>query len=516
VTRIRTNTLALGSSFFFTAFLAFLQVKILTNSLDQTSFGVWSAVVAVGALLASVSEMGLPWTLVRYGAKFGAEGRTARLASLYAFALRVFVFSLSGVVFLLLLVGPGIAGLLGGGPMDRSLLILGYLTISAGSLRAFNNASFRGLRSMPSIAGIEISLAFLVTLAYFIFRNDLTVARVLTITLVLGLTFAVVGMVLLRRLFRGVPRPEPPDMSPILPEIRHFWIGAAVSGILLISIEQLDKPILATLVSFQELAIFHVAARLSLFARRLIAVPFQVMNPEVTHKWESHRRDELTRDMELFTKLALGLGLSMVVFLAVFARPLLLLISSPEFLEGVPVLWVFTAVIPLLCLHQPLVMFLRATGKVWYASASDVTWLLVYLGLGSVLVGSFGLPGFVAGQVAASLIILVYNLWIFGRLGLPRPPRAFFAKRVLLAVVVWGGSVTMGSLLPHWPVWGMALLGLVLALLGNFFVVRGRYLSPQEEDRVIAMLVGRGAAGRAARFLLTWPHGGVPGTSGRR
>jgi hypothetical protein len=143
---------------------------------------------------------------------------------------------------------------------------------------------------------------------------------------------------------------------------------------------------------------------------------------------------------------------------------------------------------------------------VWYASVSDVAWLAIYLGLGSVLVRSLGLPGFVMGQVAASCVILVYNLWIFARLGLPRPPRAFFLRRLVLAAGIWAGSVGLGSVLPHWPPAGLVLLGLVLVLLGNYFVVRGRYLSSAEEERVIAMLAGKGAAGRAARFLLTWPR----------
>src|SRR6185436_20517922 len=97
----------------------------------------------------------------------------------------------------------------------------------------------------------------------------------------------------------------------------------------------------------------------------------------------------------------------------VFARPLLLLVSTHQFLAGAPVLWTFTAVLPLLCLYQPLVMFLRATGKVWYAFVGDAGWLLAYLGIGAVLVFPFGLPGFVAGQIVASLLVFAWVLSAF-------------------------------------------------------------------------------------------------------
>jgi len=349
-----------------------------------------------------------------------------------------------------------------------------------------------------------------VTLLWFVFRHSLSVTRVFTISLLSSLFWAGVGIFILLRIFSQVRAKANPEVlaGSVLPEIKGFWRGAAASGIFLVAIEQLDKPLLAALISFDQLAVFHVASRLALFARRLMYVPFQVMNPEITHKWESKRRDELRGDMELFSKLALGLGLMLVVFLSVFARPLLLLISTSEFLGGAPVLWVFTAVLPLICLHQPMVMFLRATGKVWYSFVGDASWLILYLGVGSLLVKPFGLPGFVAGQIVASSAVLIYNLIIFHHLGLPRPSNDFFIKRVVLGAVIWSASMVAGRVLPDWPWWQLILLAGGLAVIGNFLVVRGRFLTPAEEDRAVAMMMGRGMVGRFARFLFTWPYGG--------
>jgi O-antigen/teichoic acid export membrane protein len=508
MSRIRANTVALAISFFTTALFSFLQIKIITNALDQTSVGVWSAIVAVGALLASFSELGLPWVLVRYGAKFDAEHRLPRLFLLWKFGIRVYGIALVMVVGILLVAGPWIATLLGGAQVDRWSLILGYLAVASGSLRAFNNASFRGLRRMRVIAVTEILYSLTVTGGLLLLRHHLDVRLALVVGLASGVLWAGVGLSLLLNHLRRVGEMASPEIlaDPIFPEIRGYWQGAALSGIFLVAIEQLDKPVLATLIAFQQVALFHVASRLALFARRLVYVPFQVMNPEVTHKWEGGRRDELTVDMELFIKLALGLGLIMVVFLAVFARPLLLLVSTRKFLAGAPVLWTFTAVLPLLCLYQPLVMFLRATGKVWYAFVGDAGWLALYLGIGALLVFPFGLPGFVAGQVVASIIVFFWVLSAFHKLGLPRPPLRFFLARAGLGAAVWAASVTAGKFLPEWPLWAYAPVAVALALLGNFFVVRGGYLSRMEEERAVALLAGRGAIGRLVRFLLTWPR----------
>lgn len=510
MSRIRTNTFALATSFFVTAFLAFLQVKIVTNYLDRDAVGVWSAVIAVGAVLTAFSQMGLPWVLVRYGAKYDAEGRLGRLQRLWWFSVAIHLPAIALVVLLLIAAGPALSSVLGEGEVNRWLLILGYLASATGSLRAFNNASFRGLRRMTAVAVLEIAFAVMVTAAFFVLRGRLTVSLVLVISLAASLFWALVGVVHLLRIARPYVKATDPEVlrRPVVPEIKAYWQGAAATGIFLVAIEQLDKPLLAGLVSFEDLAVFYVAARLALFARRLIYVPFQVMNPEITHKWESGRRNELRGDMELFTKLALGLGLALMVFLGVFARPLILLISTPEFLSGAPVLWVFLGVLPLVCLHQPMVMFLRATGHVWHAFLGDSVWLLAYLGVGALLVGPLGLPGFVAGQIAASTLILVYNLAVFHRLDLPRPPVRFFVQRVLLGAVIWALSVAAGSLLPAWS-WAVLLAGMAaVAVVGNFLFVRGRFLTPDEEQRTVTMLAGRGALGRGARFLLTWPRRG--------
>ena len=48
-----------------------------------------------------------------------------------------------------------------------------------------------------------------------------------------------------------------------------------------------------------------------------------------------------------------------------------------------------------------------------------------------------------------------------------------------------------------------------MGVLVNFAFVRGRFLTPAEECRTVDMLAGRGALGRAARFLLTWPRFGA-------
>ena len=510
MSRIRTNTLALTTAFFVTAVLYFVQLKILTNFMSREMVGAWTAVTSVAMLLVPFAELGMPQVLVRYAAKYDAERRLARLRRLFHLGLWIYAAGLLAVCALRAAVGPAVGRLLGGEVIGRGLLLLGFLAVATGSLRALNNACLRGLRKMPVMAMLEIGFGILVTLGYFVFRHQLSVGAAFQIFGVASLTVAVVGLTYQHRLFRSYAT-DPHDKEPVFKEVQHFWQGAASAGVFLIAIEHLYIPLLAAgLICLAQLAVFLIASRLALFPPRLDYVPFQVMYPEVTHKWEGPRRHELARDMELFTKLILGLGLVMSVFLSVFAKPLMVLAANEEYLSGAPILWMFMAVLPIMSLHQPLVMFLRATGSVWYAFAAEAMWLGLYLGVGSVLLRWFGLPGFVGGQLVSSTAVLIYTLALLPRLNMPRPPVAFYVKRALLSLVVWGAAMALGRLWPYGAVWQLALLGLGLALLGNFLVVRGGFLSAEEEERTIAMFAGRGRVGQIMTFLVRWPRFGAP------
>ena len=88
MSRLRTNSLAMIGAFLAQAVFVFLQMKILTHWMPRAEFGLFSAVLASGALLSGLAELGFPVVLVRYGSKFEAEGRPDAVLGLVGLALR--------------------------------------------------------------------------------------------------------------------------------------------------------------------------------------------------------------------------------------------------------------------------------------------------------------------------------------------------------------------------------------------------------------------------------------------
>jgi O-antigen/teichoic acid export membrane protein len=76
MTRVRSNALAMGGVYVTQAIFVLLQIKILTHWLAPGLFGLFSSISALGALLGSLAEAGFSVVLIRYGAKYEAEGRS--------------------------------------------------------------------------------------------------------------------------------------------------------------------------------------------------------------------------------------------------------------------------------------------------------------------------------------------------------------------------------------------------------------------------------------------------------
>ena len=143
---------------------------------------------------------------------------------------------------------------------------------------------------MSFVAWLEILFSILVTAGYFLLRDQLSVEKVFAVFIGCSLFVGAIGMGILSRILGRLPVEGPEMEGAVGPEVRGYWQGAAAAGVFLVAIEFFDKPLLAGLVSLQMVGIFGVASRLALFPRRLLFVPMQVLNPEITHKWEGGRR----------------------------------------------------------------------------------------------------------------------------------------------------------------------------------------------------------------------------------
>ena len=412
MSRIARNTSAVGTAFVVTTLLSFVQIKLLTHFLTQDALGEYSAAFAIGALVSVLAQVGLPVVVLRFTAKYDALGAPERIRRLFLFA-----FTLTAVLSLAILglvhwTAPVFLAHFYEHPPAAVGVGLATGVWLATALRQVVYAVFDGRRRMRIPALLENLNLAAVTVALIAFRFRLNVALVLLLGLVSGLATLACGLVLLFR--RGVC-PSGSDVPPVSREsvvrdIRPFWSGAAVNSIIGIGFGYADKLLVSLFLSFQMVSLFYVAERVTFLLKRLLAVPLQVTAPEMTHRWESGRREELLREVGFMLKVQFALGWLVTAMVFVAAEAAVLLLSSPAFLPAAGLLRTLTLSVMLMAFYAPITTLLRAIERIDLALLSDVIWLGLYVGLGIALMPRFALQGIVFAQVTASAVTALWNV----------------------------------------------------------------------------------------------------------
>ena len=509
--RLRTNTAALLASFVGTAVLVVLQFKIISLNMDQAAVGVWSMLFASGAMLGTLSELGLPVVLLRFGARFDAVGNPGRLKALLRFTWIMWATAFAVIVAAVYFSGESFGARYPEGGVSRNLLLLAYVALASGSMRALNNAAFKSLRTMIWIPILEVLFALLMTVSVFVLRHQLTISLLFVLFLAASVLVGAMGTAVLLSKIRKLPG-EHKQTGSLVREIRAYWLGAALSGVFIIAMERLDKLAVGVLIGAAAVASYEAATRLAMFAKRMLGQPTQVLLPEITNKWETGRGQELLADIKLFIKLQVGLGLFLVIPMCVFAFALIRIISDEGYGDGAPAVWAFCLSIPILCLYHPLVTMLKATGHIWPAFASEALWVVIYLGVGGVLASKWGLTGLASGQVVASICMLLYTWYVFYRLRLPCPNWGFYARLSAMILALWIPAWILGRTQGmQMSLFEVGAWSVVICVVLNALLVWGGFLNNLEQQRVISLLAGKGILGSIARFGFRWPKALFPG-----
>lgn len=501
MTRVRSNTLAMAGTFVVQAVFVLLQIKILTHWLTPGEFGLFASVFALGVLLGSLADLGFSVVLVRYGAKFDAEGRPTALADLLRLGLALWLAAGLAIGLLLYLSAGPLAARIGRPGVTAGLLCLGFFAALSFSLRAFASAAFQGRRRMMPALGLEISYMVGLTALFLFFREKLSAAAVFWCFLGWSATVGAGGILVFFREGGGSLRRG----LKLVPEIRSFWGGSLATAVVAIALENADRLVLAALLPFESVASWHVAARISLFTRKILFVPQQVAKPELAFKWERGAADPVRQDLALFSRLEWVLGLLLAVPVVLGARAGIVLASDARYLAAEPALVVLAGALPILCLQAPLTTFLRASGHIWVSVTGESIWLLAFLGAGTALLPRWGLGGFALGQMIAATLTLLYTVWSLRRKGLPCPGAGFLAAHGLLSVALWGAAAILVRFRPITTLAGALAASLAFALLLNAALVWLRYFTPAEEERLLGLL-GSGPWSRVGRALFAWPR----------
>ncbi len=526
MSRIVRNTTAVSAAFVTNTILSFLQIKLLTHWLPQTELGEYFATVALGALISVLAQIGLPMVVLRFTAKYDALNDLRRIVRLVWFA-----WSLVLVLSVALLVVewwalPGLLRRIYDQPPAPLNVLLATSVFAVMALRQMTYACFDGLRRMSYPALFENCNIAVITFCIVIMRQQLTLSFLLQLSLVSGAVFFLLSSATLLHRLHGARRArtaatepagsdqggpagersgsEPP---PLLPDILPFWSGAALNGLVSISLGYADKLLVSLFLPFQVVSVFYVAERLTLLMKRLLGLPLHVASPEITRRWELGRREELRSDLGFLLKAQLAMAVLVAVVTFTLAEFGVQVVSSSDYLQAANLLRLLAVSVVMMALYAPITIFLRAIERIHLALISDVLWIVLYMVGGALLVPRLQLFGIVLAQVMASTITAIFNL-IVGQ----RVARVIWDLGGVLRIAILGVTMAAGGLLlvrQYAPfAWWLAPgLGVLVALIYHLLLIGIGALTRRDRRRLRA-LTGGGRIARLIDAVLFWPMRG--------
>ena len=412
--RFVSNTVALVFQTVAATLLTLLQIKLLSNFLSKETFGLLASLRGFSLLLATLAAHGLPWLLVRFIPVH--ESRRERGEALRLAAGCVIV-SLAGLVVVVAAahaVGRWAFGFVPAETLTEDLYLWFYVTTLGVMLKLVLYGGLNGLRQLAAQVLLE-TLSLLAVLVWIVVdRRELTLPLVFRILGVVNLATVGVGFPLFFAGLKGATRSGSADRTGAGAGYRNGYTSylgwAAGLSFVALAFSDADRYLLAQVLTLELLAAFHIGARVGHLANRLLGVANLAFQPEITRLDAEGRDGRVVQSTRIFFKFNSVFAVLMTALVIVFARDMVVIVSSEAYTAAVPLLVILAFSLPLTTMTAPVTTVMKALDQVRGALMCDVAWVVCYVGLIFVLAPPFGLIGVGCAQLVACAAQLVLAL----------------------------------------------------------------------------------------------------------
>jgi O-antigen/teichoic acid export membrane protein len=492
--------------------LTLVQVKLLSDFLSREVFGLFASLRGFSLLLSMLAANGLPQLLVRFIPAHESMHARAR-------ALRLSVGCLIGAALALVVLGA-IAHLLRQWTfafVDPSLLtgdlvFWFYATTLGVTAKLILYGGFNGTRRLATQVVLEVLSLAAILVWIAAAGHGLSLALLFRILGVVNLATVAVGtpiyFFLLVRSTTGASsregRAAANGKSTGGIGYGSYLTWAAGLSVVALAFTDVDRYLLAQVLTLEVLALFHIGARIGRLANRLLGVSNLAFQPEVTRLDSEGRGPGIEHQTRIFLKFNSMLAVAMTCFIALFAIELIVLIASDEYVGAAPLLYLLVAGLPLTTMTAPVTSVMKARDQVRGALFTDLVWMVMYVGLMMVLGARYGLIGVGVANLCACAAQLVAALAI-SKLSIGYGSVVtIMVKLATAAVISYWPAAVVGALAIGGS--GATHLGLkaLLFLLGCFLfqkVLRSLKILSSEERTALKNILETKNAGFLARFV---------------
>ena len=299
-------------------------IPVIAKTLGASEYGIYATLMATIGLLAPVSTMGLLGSIIRF---LAGEKNKKEIQEGY-YSLLIFVFSSALFIsVLLLLLAPVLASTVFGNPQATSIIKIGAFLILLNALQSLNLHFFLTFSRMLQYSLFhviqnlgEVTLAAILILGGF--GLDIVIYSFLAInSLCVLITFVII--------FNEI-NIKIPNFSKIKPFLL-FGLPLIPSTISQWVTNLSDRYLIGFFLSSTSVGIYSVAYGIGITITMLFAPISATLAPTLSRLWEEKKMYELKNHIHYSLKYFLMVAIPSLFGLSVLAEPLLMILSTPEF-----------------------------------------------------------------------------------------------------------------------------------------------------------------------------------------
>jgi O-antigen/teichoic acid export membrane protein len=449
--------------------LGLVQLPILTKGLGTSLYGIWSLIFVTISLIVPFALLAFNTSTVRFLAA-KKDIRTVR-DDFYSACTIVFI---SGAIFSIVLffLSDFLAVSIFKDADAASYIKLAAALILLNSLHTMTLAFFRMRR--------QIGLYSILTLLSAVFRVGLIAAAILfdyelggviVVVIINGALFTLVPLLIIFRQV-GIQLPRFSNMKsylkwgiPLIPNAAMLWI-IAIS----------DRYMVSYFLGVSSAGVYSASYAIGQYATFVLTPLTTVLYPTISKAYDEGNRDESAKYLKYSLKYLMMISIPAAFGLSMLAKPLLRILTTPEFVTGSTVVpWVASGAV-IFCFYQMGVHIIHLVGKTYITVRLLSIAAALNIGLNLLLIPRMGIVGAAVATLVAYGVLGLITLLVTRRYLKFGLSPLFMAKSVLASAVM---TLCLWLINPHSWVW--VIISIVAGALIYFAVLLAiKGLSRQE------------------------------------
>jgi O-antigen/teichoic acid export membrane protein len=409
----RLLLLGAGASLFtkiINIFAQFLVIMILTKNFSLETVGIYSFSLSIVEILFFINKMGSQNSLQYFIPRNNKKEENDKVFFFFIILSNFIAFLYMALLILFKDVVQGSSTLNFGMLLllSISFIFLNYIEIVSSLFRALKNINISTL-----INKNNHNLFLLITLSVFLlfnFNNDIVlIGSAMIVSSFLYMIYSYIitkkyGFILTKDIFKSLN-------TKYIKEVLTYSLPVMFTGIVYILLSKVDQVIVGYYIDNESVAKYMVMAKISTLVLVIVQIFSNMFAPILSEKFHQNKINEAEESYHFINNIIWFLSIPVLVFVFLFAKDLILLLSNESYLDSINVLYILTFGAAISALTGNTGLMLQMGKKQKFEFINTILALIINLVLSIILVKTYGIIGVAFSTMSALVIVNLIKIY---------------------------------------------------------------------------------------------------------